>query len=289
MARHRDLIRWIIRKLPNSRDLATAVARLKIKMITNPLGYHRYSAIVTRDMENLPERAELPEELFKLFMSDYTRHASLELAMREIKRYGVGGAAAEVGVYQGDFARLIHFFLPDRRLYLFDTFQGFNQADLKADAYTLGQDFSATSVETVLQKMKHRERCVVRVGRFPESAEGVEDRFCLVSLDADLYNPIYTGLRYFWPRLNAGGYIFVHDYNNGPYPGVRQAVEKFAEEEAISGIAIPDWGGTFVLAKPWAMKNGERSGAVVCGVPEGRSNHVHTDVHKDLGTSPNPI
>jgi O-methyltransferase len=182
-------------------------------------------------------------------MGDYVRHASLDLVSREIRQYGIPGSVAEVGVYQGGFSQFISLFFPDRTLYLFDTFQGFDSEDLKNDAYTLNQDFSLTSVEMVLEKMNHRDKCVVRAGRFPDSSEGLDDRFCFVSLDADLHKPIYAGLCYFWPRLNAGGYIFIHDYNNAPYPGVRAAVDKFAEEHEIPRIPLPDWGGTLILAK----------------------------------------
>ena len=30
-------------------------------------------------------------------------------------------------------------------------------------------------------------------------------------------NSIYEGLKYFYPRLSLGGYIFVHDYNSSLY------------------------------------------------------------------------
>lgn len=47
--------------------------------------------------------------------------------------------------------------------------------------------------------------------------KGIEDSFCFVSLDMDLYKPTYEGLHYFYPRLNHGGYIFIHDCRNRGY------------------------------------------------------------------------
>jgi O-methyltransferase len=91
-----------------------------------------------------------------------------------------------------------------------------------------------TSVESVLSVMPFRERCVIKKGWFPASAEDCgNERFCFVSLDADLYGPIYEGLGFFWPRLAEGGYIFVHDYNNREYLGAKEAVCQFCAEQAV--------------------------------------------------------
>ena len=51
------------------------------------------------------------------------------------------------------------------------------------------------------------------------------------------------------PRLSAGGYIFVHDFNNDEYKGAHQAVLEFCQTEGISFTPLPDSGGTAVLSK----------------------------------------
>ncbi len=181
------------------------------------------------------------------------RLAVLELMTREIKNYGVEGATAEVGVYRGKFAMMINHYLPDRKLYLFDTFEGFDERDAEADRAgkfsTATEDFSRTSEELVLSKMEHRENCIIRKGWFPETAEGIDDKFCLVSLDADLYQPILAGLEYFYPRLNHGGVIIVHDFNNKGYTGVRQAVREFSDKNSVGYVCLPDECGTAVIVK----------------------------------------
>jgi O-methyltransferase len=184
---------------------------------------------------------------------DYVRYATLGLCYEEIIKKGVKGAVAEVGVFQGDFAKRLNQLFSDRKLYLFDTFEGFSESDValeKRNGYSTGaQDFSATSVELVKSKMVRPELCVFKKGYFPESAAGLEDIFCFVSLDADLYEPIYQGLVYFYPRLQSGGYIFVHDFNNEEYKGARQAVMQYCQEQGISYTPIADGGGTAVLSK----------------------------------------
>ena len=143
--------------------------------------------------------------------------------------------------------------LPDKKFYLFDTFEGFHQKDVlveKQNSFSNGkQDFSDTSVELVLNKMKYPDNCVVKKGYFPESAIGVDDKFCFVSIDADLYEPIYNGLVFFYPKLTPGGYIFIHDFNNDNYKGSRKAVEQFCMEQKINSIPLPDSGGSAIIIK----------------------------------------
>ena len=183
--------------------------------------------------------------------ADYIRASSLELAAYEIYEKGISGNAAELGVYRGDYAKLINEAFPDRKLYLFDTFEGFNEKDVKKEKGTAEiQDFSNTDEELVLGKMKHRENCAVRKGYFPETAEGLEERFVFVSIDADLYEPIYKGLCYFYPRLAGGGYIFVHDYNDGKkYTGVKEAVRRYCKEQGIGYFPLSDNQGSAVIMK----------------------------------------
>lgn len=47
-----------------------------------------------------------------------------------LEEKGCQGAVAELGVYRGDFAKVINEAFPDKKLYLFDTFEGFPEEDL---------------------------------------------------------------------------------------------------------------------------------------------------------------
>ena len=181
------------------------------------------------------------------------RDAALELISREVRRYSIEGAVAELGVYRGDFAKRINHFFPDKKFYLFDTFTGFDGRDAAVDRerkFSTGdQDFSRTSEQLVLDKMEHRENCIVEKGWFPETAEGVQDKFCFVSLDVDLYKPTLAGLNFFYPRLMGGGSIMVHDFNNREYQGVRQAVKEFCVENCVGYVCLSDGCGTAVIAR----------------------------------------
>lgn len=185
--------------------------------------------------------------------TNYIRISTLELVAEEIYSANVPGATAELGVYKGQFAKYINKLFPDRKLYLFDTFEGFNEKDVKIEVsnqFSKGdQNFSDTSVERVLEKMEFRENCIVRKGWFPESLDGLEETFCFVSLDADLYKPIFDGLEYFYPRLSKGGYIFIHDYNNKGYEGTKSAVKEFREKYGVPYTPMSDTWGSVIISK----------------------------------------
>jgi O-methyltransferase len=212
--------------------------------------YERYRLVVLRGQVVLDM-----EKLSNLTTRDSIRVCSLHAVAEEIRSKSVSGSVAELGVYQGDFAKHIHGEFPDRSLYLFDTFQGFSQKDQEVDRgggfSSASEDFSDTSVNLVLEKMDHSEKIQIRAGYFPETVQDSDKAasFAFVSIDADLYKPIYDGLAFFYPRLSPGGFIFIHDYNNKDYPGVKAALRKYCEEEKINCFPLVDPCGTAVITK----------------------------------------
>lgn len=184
---------------------------------------------------------------------DYMRFSSLELCAFEIYDRDIEGSIAELGVYKGEFAEQISKAFPDRTFYLFDTFAGFDKRDIiidQEDKFSSGdQDFSDTSVEFVLKRINHPYRVEVKQGYFPETAKDVDDTFVFVSIDTDLYLPIYEGLKFFYPRLQKGGSIFVHDYNNDEYKGAKKAVRDFSIEFGIGFFPLSDCTGSAIFTK----------------------------------------
>ena len=202
------------------------------------------------------------KEYWRSTKSDYfqePRLCMLETAAKEIYINNVKGAIAEFGVYRGEFANYISQCMPDRKLYLFDTFSGFDNRDIdeKENDFS-GQarkysDLSDTSVEIAVNNIAWRENVVVKQGFFPDTAVGLENvRFAFVSLDVDLYKPTLAGLEFFYPRMSGGGYIFVHDYGNPDFGGVREAVMEFCKREGIGCVSFAD-GGTksAIIVKPY--------------------------------------
>ena len=101
----------------------------------------------------------------------------------------------------------------------------------------------------MLKRINGNDQVEIHPGYFPDSASAVsEETFALVNIDADLYKPTKTGLEFFYPRLNPGGVLFVHDYNE-KWPGVMKAVDEFLRTIPEVAIPIPDRDGTIMIIK----------------------------------------
>ena len=50
-----------------------------------------------------------------------------------IREMNIKGCVAECGVYMGDFSYYINKYFPKRKMYLFDTFEGFEIKDVEKD------------------------------------------------------------------------------------------------------------------------------------------------------------
>lgn len=220
----------------------------------------RYIAVQKNGYNLVDQSMLMNSESFneRVYKEDYTRYCTFELMANEILNRGVEGAVAELGVFKGVFSRLINCKFKTKKMYLFDTFDSFSNEEFQEEvaAGRCTEDFinvfKETSVDEVLDRMLYPENIKIRKGFFPDSLEGMkEERYCFVSIDVDLEKSILEGLRYFYPRLNAGGAIFVHDYNNRFLEGVRQAVKKYEEETGQNLIKVPlsDEGGTLVICK----------------------------------------
>ncbi len=193
------------------------------------------------------------------------RLSFLRLYAREIRERDIIGDLAELGVYRGDFAREMNRLFPDRELLLFDTFEGFDERDLRIErekaaggrnARASAGDFGDTSAELVRSRLPFPGKAVFLEGYFPESikeypqAHPEERKYAIVSLDTDLCEPTLAGLSFFWPRMAKGGVIIIHDYNSAQFPGVRRAVREFAKTaEDVFPIPLMDLHGTAVLKR----------------------------------------
>ena len=183
------------------------------------------------------------------------RVASLRLIAQEIKDRNVPGELAELGVFRGDFASVINELFPEKEFHLFDTFEGFDEKDIQIEEQFgtpgMGQrDFSNTSMGLVKSKMMYLEKVHFHKGYFPETFPKDMPRLAFVSLDPDLYEPVYQGLKHFYPLLNSGGVILIHDYNSIQFPGAKKAVTKYAEEQGIYVIPLMDMHGSAIILKP---------------------------------------
>lgn len=179
---------------------------------------------------------------------DPIRFGTIYLSLEQISKNQIPGSLAECGVYKGRLSKFLHENLPDRRLYLFDTFQGFDSRDSN-----VGKDnrFKNTSEESVLNNIGDSKNVVIRKGYFPDTATGLEkERFAFVMIDFDKYDPTYAALEFFYPRMNKDGFIFVHDYSSSESDwACSRALNTFLADKPEKLILLPDAWGTALFRK----------------------------------------
>jgi hypothetical protein len=204
-------------------------------------------------MEFYPNaRRHQPVDLRRGFFRDFSRKA---------KERAIGGAVAECGVLSGETAKFLNLYFRERRLYLFDSFEGFSEDDISSERVFEDEAFLAgqfnkvgmcrqPSVKIVMDKMMFPESVIIKKGWVPDSFDGVDDVFCFVNLDMDLYAPMLAALLFFWPRMSQGGIILLHDYFHPELPGVKRAVDAFeAECGTVCQFPIGD-GCSLGIVKP---------------------------------------
>ncbi len=164
------------------------------------------------------------------------------------------GSLAEVGVYKGNSASLLSHYAREyaRRIYLCDTFDGFDPSQFEDD-FSEGKiaAFKDAGLHIAQSRVAPHDGVRWVKGMFPDSVteEMRQDSFAFVHLDCDIYAPTLSGLDFFWPRLERGGLVFIHDYASGYWPGAAKAVDEFCDANGVEGFVLPDACGTFVLTK----------------------------------------
>jgi O-methyltransferase len=186
---------------------------------------------------------------------DCPRRDMLVLLLRTVVEQGIDGDMAELGVYKGSTARLIHHYLPEKPLHLFDTFEGFTERSVVAEKghtefATKGHKFSDTSLEGVKSFVdQQNDNVQFYKGYFPDSlpTDLASRQFAFVSLDADLYEPTFEGLKFFYRRMSTHGLLVVHDYN--AWIGARTAVDEFFADKPEMPIPMPDKSGSALIVR----------------------------------------
>ena len=141
----------------------------------------------------------------------------------------IEGSIAEIGVYKGGSAMSIaRNKREDKRLFLFDTFDGLPQECEKDNHHKKG-DFADTSLESVREGLKNFDNVYIHKGLFPhETGTAIwNEVFSLVHIDVDLYKSYVDTLNFIWSRVVKGGIVVMDDYNASTCLGAKLAVDEF--------------------------------------------------------------
>lgn len=185
------------------------------------------------------------------------RGAALRHLAERLDALGVPGAVAELGCYRGDTSWQLNALLPERTLYLFDTFEGLDPRDLAEEkAQGLpeipGYRFRDAKAQTLPNRLPNPGKAVIKKGWFPETALDLEEEtYALAVLDAGLYAPTAAALTYFFPRMSRGGVILLCNLADPAYPGPAKALRDVeARYGAFLLLPLGDVKGSALIIHP---------------------------------------
>jgi hypothetical protein len=146
-----------------------------------------------------------------------------------------------VGSYRGGTAFFIASSFVARtgaevRMEVIDTFEGHPAERVTEHDGEIHRDpslFKDTSYEDVAEYLSQFVKLTVHKGEFKEVKPTLrEQRYRLVHVDTDLYEPTSDCLGYFGDRLIEGGVVVVDDYVASDARGVRPAVDEYLAAHA---------------------------------------------------------
>lgn len=84
-------------------------------------------------------------------------------------------------------------------------------------------------------------------GWVPSIFMGMKKRkYRFVHIDLDIYEPISSSLKYFYPLMLPGGLIVCDDYGSLFWPGARKAVDEFCIQHNVRSIALSSGQAVFI-------------------------------------------
>lgn len=136
---------------------------------------------------------------------------------------------AELGVFEGDFSKIINDICSPKKLYLVDLFKGYFGSGDKD-----GRNYHYVQLEDEMNKLKeyfkNDENIEIIQNSTIEFLNTLEDNSLdMVYIDADhSYNSVLNDLKLSYKKVKTNGYICGHDYV--PNTDAEKAVNKFCEE-----------------------------------------------------------
>jgi Macrocin-O-methyltransferase (TylF) len=185
---------------------------------------------------------------------DVVRVWSFILNIKQIIAENVEGDFAELGVWRGNTASVLAYYgaIYNRKVVLFDTYEGFNKKDLEGIDADKEMAFEDTSISLVKDVIGEESKvCEFVKGYFPESLRERHKakKYAVISLDCDLYEPMKAGLNCFYPLMTKGGIFLLHDYSSCCWAGAKKAIDEFCEKNNEYIILIPDKSGSAFFRK----------------------------------------
>ena len=142
------------------------------------------------------------------------------------------GEIWECGAYKGGTPMLVKCFLTkegiNKNIRIFDTFEGMPTFNPECgDQCEIGS-FADTKYEEVLELFNGIDQCFIYKGVIPETFKDLtETKLAICHIDLDNYLSVKDCLEFCYPRVVAGGYIIIDDYNCTGTLGCKKATDDF--------------------------------------------------------------
>jgi O-methyltransferase len=133
------------------------------------------------------------------------------------------GDICEFGCNSGRTAHWLHELLPEKHLWLYDTFAG-HPAD--GEGYKQG-DMSAA--RDGCENIPNTTIVSGNILDLSQASTDVPQTILLAHVDLDGYENTLHTLNLVWPRLHPFGCVIIDDVLDPTYPGVKRALDEFIE------------------------------------------------------------
>lgn len=212
------------------------------------------------------KRKSMDEEFLEIYdiCKEYTftsihKMYATYLATKYCGVNGIEGDFVECGVWKGGSSMLIALTLnkinkKDKKIYLYDTFEGMTKPDNSVDIrkelknaeekwnkykkknYNKWCYISIEEVKKNMFKTKYPKNKIVFVKGDVKKTfnEVVPEKISLLRLDTDFYESTKKELEILFPRLSIGGILLIDDYD--VWKGARKAVDEYFNKNKITPL-----------------------------------------------------
>lgn len=188
-------------------------------------------------------------------MTTNERVFALRQGVQYVVQHEIAGDIVECGVWKGGSMMavaltLLELCATDRKLHLFDTFEGMTEptdADCnirgESASHLLGASTKADSWVWAYSPLEEVRANLFRTGYDPRQINFVKgrvedtlpacapERIALLRLDTDWYESTFHELVHLYPRLSVGGVLIIDDY--GHWTGARKAVDQYISQHKL--------------------------------------------------------
>ena len=122
----------------------------------------------------------------------------------------------------------------NKKIYAYDSFQGFDKEEHKSDLTTSSPDaFTILSYEYItkkINKLGFSDIVIPVKGFFEETLPKLKSKFCFALIDCDLEKSLIFSAEHVWRHLSKNGIILFDDYTAEQYRGAKKGIEFFVNK-----------------------------------------------------------